>query len=100
MFFLVYAPGVDWLLLNVKTVTDWLFAAVVEQQAEIFEEHLSKIYLFSPLAHSISLRSQNFGARHEVTFRSIRCRLQVRKSMTDASVVLVSIISQYQLITA
>lgn len=28
-----YVPGVDWLLLCVKTVTDWLFTAGVEQQA-------------------------------------------------------------------
>lgn len=28
-----YLPGVDWLLLNVKTVADWLFMAVVGQQA-------------------------------------------------------------------
>lgn len=26
-------PGVDWLLLIVETVADWLFMAVVEQQA-------------------------------------------------------------------
>lgn len=31
-FIHAYLPGVDSLLLNVKTVADWLFVAVVEQQ--------------------------------------------------------------------
>jgi len=30
----IYLPGVDWLLLNVTPVADWLFMAVVEKAAE------------------------------------------------------------------
>lgn len=89
MFFVVYAPGVDWLLLNVKTVTDWLFTAVVEQQAERFEEHPSKICLFSPLVHSISLGSQNSERPH---IQVDNLPVASRKSKTDTSVVIVSII--------
>lgn len=39
LFVLVDLPGDDWLLLlSVRTVTDWLLAAVVEQQAGRLEE--------------------------------------------------------------
>lgn len=90
MLFLVDAPGVDWLLLNVKTVTDWLFTAVVEQQAERFEEHPSKICLFSPLVHSISLGKIWSEAWRHIQVDNVP--VARRKSMTEASTVVVCII--------
>lgn len=58
-----HLPAVDWLLLSVKTVADWLFMVVVEQQAEMFVrekgQNLSKIYLYSIISlndlHSLSV---------------------------------------------
>lgn len=41
-----YVPGADWLLLRVKPVTDWLFTAGVEQQAEEYEKDGSTIKKF------------------------------------------------------
>lgn len=65
ILYLFQLPAVDWLLLSVNTVADWLFMVVVEQQAEIFVrdkgQNFSKIYLDSLLSlndlHSQSVTS-------------------------------------------